>query len=64
MMVWVDMLLRFYIVIEPYYVFWQVEQPILSFIMIMMLLWLMLLSLGQMSLRPILFILSFLFRML
>ena len=28
MMLWVDMLLRFYVVIEPYYVFWQMEQPI------------------------------------
>ena len=32
MMLWVDMLLRLYIVIEPYYVFWQMEQPFLLFI--------------------------------
>ena len=32
MMLWVDIQLRFYVVIEPYYVFWQVEQPILLFI--------------------------------
>ena len=37
MMLWVT---------EPYYVFWQVEQPILLFILIIMLLLLMLLSLG------------------
>ena len=61
MVLWVDMLLRFYVVIEPYYMFWQVEQPILLFILIIILLWPMLLSLGQMFLRPILFILSFWF---
>ena len=38
MMLWVDMLLRFYAVIEPDYVFWQVEQSILLFILIIMLL--------------------------
>ena len=35
-----------------FYCFWQVEQPILLFILIIILLWLMLLSLGQMLLSP------------
>ena len=38
MMLWVDMLLRFYVVIGPYYMFWQVEQSILLFTLIIMLL--------------------------
>ena len=38
MMLWVDMPLGFYVVVEPDYMFWQVEQPILLFILIIMLL--------------------------
>ena len=45
------MLLRFSVVTELYCVFWQVEQPILLFVLIIVLLLLMLLSLGQMLLK-------------
>ena len=47
-MLWMSMLLRFYVVIEPYYVFLQVKQTISLFIWFIVLLQLMLLSLGQM----------------
>ena len=47
MILWLGILLRFYVVIEPFIV-WQVEQPILLFILNVVLLWLVLLSLGQM----------------
>ena len=52
MILWLGTLLKFYVVIEAYYVFWQMEQPILLFILIIKLLWLVLLSLGQVFLSP------------
>ena len=38
MMFWVDMPLRSYVVIEPYYAFWHMELPILFIYLVIMLL--------------------------
>ena len=57
MKLWLGILLRFYVVIEPINV-WQLEQPILLIILIIMLFRLMLLSLVQMLLSPFYLLMS------
>ena len=58
------MLLWFSVVIEPYYMFWQVKQPILIFIFDYYVIVTDVIAIRPDVLRPILFILSLWFMML